>query len=72
MNGLKAASAAFVDWVQIAAGGDALFACDGSIYRHRRWREAVGARLLTDADRLIDLTSASFELIRPPREALRW
>jgi len=69
---LRAAGATFVDWTHIADNGDALFACDGSIYRHPRWRENSAAELLAGARRLIDLSSHRFELVGAPASALRW
>lgn len=69
---LEAAGARYVDWTHVEAGGDILFACDGSIYRHPPIIGPIDAEVLQGAKRLIDLAPARFELVRAPNAAMRW
>lgn len=69
---LACAGVRYVEWVHISHNGDLLFACDGAIYRLRRWNGLTDGDLRARATRLVDLTAATFQLVRPPCEAMRW
>lgn len=69
---LREAGARYVEWVNVRAGDDLLFACDGRVYRLANWRSCSLGDVLKKAWLLADLRDLSFELVRPPQEAMRW
>ena len=69
---IKSAGARFVDWTCVTPHRGILFACDGSIFRHRGTPGEITPAILRNATRLFDLSMARFTLIKAPNAAMRW
>ncbi len=69
---LLRAGVKWVDWINLQAGNDLLFACDGCVFRLPKWRTLDSDLYLEKAWLLADLRRLSFQMIRAPGTAMRW
>ncbi len=71
-EGLFAAGAVSIEWIAPDHRGDLLFACDGCLYRLKKWRDVHPENYLSAAEQLADFRNLTFELVPPPTTALEW
>lgn len=71
-HALKDAGVALVEWAAPREDGSLAFACDGSIYSLKSWRDVPPERYLSTAEKLADFNGSDFTQMPPPAEAMRW